>query len=116
MNPNDPALMTRGSIDLIGRELKKFRGQGKGELPVPQRRRGAVGGGGTIKAYSRFAVVTDEAGASSHASTGISFGTVGKCILLDDSGAKSSEETDDKIEFKSAHRVKIPADTIIELS
>lgn len=117
MGLNDPVHLTRGSADLIGRELKKFRGGGKGEQAVPQRRRGRAGGGSSSTSnVTSFAVVIDTAGGSSHGSSGISFGTTGTCILLDETGAKSSVDSADEIEFKSAHRVDIITDTIIQLS
>lgn len=105
-------------------ELKRavqdmLRTYGNSFQPRPKRgrrlRRGGGGGGSTSNVTS-FAVVIDTAGGSAHSSAGISFGTVGTCILLDESGAKSSVDSADEIEFKSAHRVDIITDTIIQLS
>lgn len=80
------------------------------------RRRRGGGGGGSTANLTKFAVVTVEAGASTHGSGGIALGSSGKCILLDDNGAKSSTATTDEIEFKSLHRVGIKVNTIIQLS
>ncbi len=98
-------------LDRVEMDIAKIGRQIAG-LPV----RLAKSGGSPSTANTALAVVTDAAGTSSHGSSGISFGTVGKCYLLEDDGSVSSSDVDDKIEFKSLHRVGIPVDTIIQLT
>lgn len=82
---------------------------------LPVRRAQGGGGGGTSNSVAK-AVVTSAAGASSHSSAGISYGTAGECVLLDDEGTKLTGDEGDPVEFKSLHRVGIPVDAIIEIS
>lgn len=63
MADTDPVNFNRRSADLIGRTIKEFRGQGRGELPLPKRRRGVPGGGGGISEITTtFGIVVETAG------------------------------------------------------
>lgn len=42
---DEPVNFNRKSADLIGRTIKDMRGRGRGETPLPKRRRGGVDGG-----------------------------------------------------------------------
>jgi hypothetical protein len=58
---DQPVMLTKGSVDLIGRVLKEFRGSGVGELPLARRRRGfGEGGGGSTTTVSIKIVLVDE--------------------------------------------------------
>lgn len=94
-----------GQVEILS--TNKISGTGEQELAV------LLGGGGSTTNLTSFAVVTDDAGASTHGSSGVSLGTTGLCVLLDENGAKTAT---DEIEFKSMHRVGIPVDAIIQLS
>lgn len=91
---------------------------------MPVRIAESGGGGGSTSNQTKFAVVTEEAGASTHdADDGIDTGTTGKCVLLEESGddffptvAPGDATDDDKIEFRSAHKVKCAVGDIIKLS
>lgn len=56
---DQPVNFNRRSAELIGRVVKEFRGTGKGELPLPKRRRHPDSGGGG-NSQLRFARVTTE--------------------------------------------------------
>lgn len=87
--------------------------------PRPKRGRrvaGGGGGGGSGGVEGILAVVTVSAGESEHDAGGITFGDAGKCVLLDEDGAKETGDEGEELEFKSVHRVAIPAGAIIQLS
>lgn len=118
--------LTQKDRDFIGRELKKFRGQGKGEAPLPKRQRHIEGdSGASTKNLSAFAIVREEAGASTHSGNGIAGGTVGTCELLNartmtaigsqPDPDNNNELGDGHIEFKSLHRVPCPVGSIVIL-
>lgn len=94
-----------GNVEILS--TNKISGTGEQELTV------LIGGGSSTSNVTSFAVVTSGAGASTHGSSGVTFGTTGECVLLLDDGSKS---VSDPLEFKSLHRVAIPVDAIIQLS
>lgn len=108
MDKDLPGLVTRGTMDLIGRELKTIRGRGRGEVPLARRRRGIGGGGGESGNRSIFAIVVTAATANGAAS--------GTAILLDndmqptvivdvgDPGYDAGAVDDAKVTFFSAHK------------
>ncbi len=65
-------------MDLIGRTIKDFRGQGRGELPLPKRRRMPGDDGGSTRNLTAWALVTTQADAD--------YGSIGKAVLEDEDG------------------------------
>lgn len=54
---DEPVRFNRKSADLIGRTIKEFRGRGRGELPLPKRRRG-TGDSGRPPIPQQLAMIT----------------------------------------------------------
>ena len=98
---------------------------------LARKRRG--GGGGEAENLTKFAVVTDTAGAATHGEfSGITVGSTGKAVLLEADAATgnllpevvlnnvapgydSQKVTDAKIEFKSLHQVACRVGRIVIL-
>jgi hypothetical protein len=88
---------------------------------ILQRRQG--GGGGETNNFTKFAVVTQTAGAASYSGEGEEFqvsksGAAGKCLLLD-GGTGAVEEIEEgedaEVEFYSIHKVKCKVNKLIQL-
>lgn len=108
--------LKRAVVQVVNQHLNSFQ-------PRPKRGRRLIrrgGGDSDGSGDGKFAIVIEPAGASTHGSTGVGGGTVGKCQLLDADLQKippgdGESLADVLIEFKSIHKIPIPMDRIIRL-
>lgn len=95
MADNTPVAFNRDSADLIGRVVKEFRGQGRGELPLPKRRRVVSSSEPAAASGAAKFGVTEGIG-DAHAIIGTT-GTAGSCTVriwrLNGDGSTEQTET-----------------------
>jgi len=124
--PNEPGYTAPLPFYRDMREIKKLTiGSSQTRSHRFKRRRGG-GGSSTSNATTR-ALVTNASGATPYGTTGMTPGTVGKCVLLNEDGVAINAAGDplsniaaataaDKIEFKSEIPIKIWDGAIVNLS
>ncbi len=113
---DEPVSFNRKSADLIGRVVKDFRGLGRGEIPLPKRRRNPDGGGtdssGGSSGWRVYRVTTDVPKATGNLSA--EWSTTGRGHLVDD--ATGIEDTGSEIVLVNRHYVAFPVDCQVYVS